>query len=50
MKKISNQNMVCTYCDKDAIQDTNPPVCEEHINIGKKATEDKTLKELENED
>ena len=51
MEKNSNENIVCAYCDKDAIPGTNPPVCEDHISHTqeKKAsaeTEANSLKEL----
>lgn len=48
MDKNSAEHVPCTYCDKDAIPETYPPVCEEHKNI-KQASDDSepsTLKEL----
>lgn len=30
MDKQSNLNIPCTYCDKDALPNTDPPVCAEH--------------------
>lgn len=47
MIKQSNKGIPCTYCDKKAIKDTDPPVCEEHKKMNKKASKDLTLKELE---
>lgn len=47
MIKQSNKGIPCTYCDNKAIPDTDPPVCEEHKDLKKKATKDITLKELE---
>ena len=38
----------CTYCEKQALPDTEPPVCEEHNKLQKKASDKpKTLKELD---
>ena len=38
----------CTYCEKTALQETDPPVCEEHAKLKKKASKTpKTLKELD---
>ena len=31
MEKKSSENIPCTYCDKDALPGTNPPVCKEHL-------------------
>lgn len=50
MEKISSQNKVCTYCERPALPDTYPPVCEEHLH-SKTASEDgSTLKELDTAD
>ena len=48
MYKHSSENIPCTYCEKDALPDTFPPVCEEHKNIKKASADDEpaTLKEL----
>lgn len=48
MEKKGAENKVCTYCDKDAVPGTEPPVCEEHQH-SKKASEPSTLKELDSE-
>ena len=52
MDKKSSEGIPCTYCDKDALPGTDPPVCEEHKAMGetKQASEHEpeTLKELEN--
>ena len=38
----------CTYCEKQALPNTEPPVCEEHNKLDKKAaSQPKTLKELD---
>lgn len=61
MDKQSNLHIPCTYCDKDALPNTDPPVCEEHRDrpsLGKKASICKkhcgcgydTLKELSSAD
>ena len=48
MEKTGKLNIPCTYCDKDALPDTDPPVCEEHLNMQKNAhMAGATLKELE---
>lgn len=59
MRKNSSVGAVCTYCDKPALPDTYPPVCEEcqesHKQLSKEATEKagdkepevKSLKELQ---
>lgn len=48
MDKNSAEHIPCTYCEKDALPDTYPPVCEEHKNIKKASADDEptTLKEL----
>ena len=49
MEKTGKENIPCTYCQKDALPNTDPPVCEDHL-LDKRASEDeepKTLKELE---
>lgn len=50
LEKNSAENKVCTYCDRDALPDTYPPVCEEHIHTKQAAGEATTLKELETKD
>lgn len=47
MEKCSAVKKVCTYCDKDALPDTDPPVCEEHKNMKTASEEATTLKELD---
>lgn len=47
MLKKNGKFLPCTYCDKTALPDTDPPVCEEHKKIKKKASKGKTIKELE---
>ena len=49
LKKQGNKRVPCTYCDEIALPDTYPPVCEKHRKIKKKASAQKTLKELESE-
>lgn len=50
MKKISSKNIPCTYCEADAVPETDPPVCVKHEKLVKQAKkEGKTLKELESE-
>lgn len=51
MRKVSSEQIPCTYCEKQALPNTDPPVCEEHEKLKKSATdeEQKTLKELEAE-
>lgn len=53
MEKTSKLNIPCTYCGNDAIPDTDPPVCAEHREMVKKASEfhePETLKQLEVKD
>lgn len=61
MDKQSNLNIPCTWCDKDALPNTDPPACAEHrdkARIRKKANicerhcdcEHETLKELSSSD
>ena len=52
MDKTSKLNIPCTYCEKNALPDTDPPVCEEHARLVKKASKKgaRTLKELETRD
>lgn len=52
MDKTGKLNIPCTYCEKDALPDSDPPVCEEHAKMVKKASKDeaRTLKELETKD
>jgi len=47
----NGKHLQCTYCEKTALQDTDPPVCEEHQKLKKKASkkEPKTLRELDSE-
>ena len=49
MRKNSAEGIQCTYCDKPALPETEPPVCEEHVKMKKQASkkEPETLKELE---
>lgn len=43
----NGKHIQCTYCEKTALQDTDPPVCEEHAKLKKKASKSpRTLKEL----
>jgi hypothetical protein len=52
MDKNSAEHKPCTYCDNEALPDTYPPVCAEHVNV-KQASDDSepaTLKELESRD
>lgn len=53
MEKKGKEGIVCTYCDKPALPDTDPPVCIECESMHKHAstepateTEQRTLKEL----
>ena len=53
MEKKSKEGIVCTYCDKPALPDTDPPVCVECECMHKRAAEEqndesreRTLKEL----
>lgn len=56
MNKNSAEGKPCTYCGKDALPGTNPPVCSEHLMQSKEASvqqeekEPETLKELETRD
>ena len=51
MIKNGKQNIVCTYCQRDAVSGTYPPVCAEHNKLDKKASSKSsdatTIKELE---
>lgn len=47
MDKTGKEHLVCTYCDKDALPNTDPPVCKDHIMVKKASPEASTLKELE---
>lgn len=48
LDKHSNVGIKCTYCDNDALPETDPPVCEECRKLNKKASvKPVTLKELE---
>lgn len=49
MDKCSSDHILCRYCDKEAIPDTYPPVCADHVELSKTASEGSTLKELEND-
>ena len=52
MNKNSAEGKPCVFCGNPALPDTDPPVCEEHVNT-KIASEDEgpsTLKELNNAD
>ena len=53
MEKKGKEGIVCTYCDKPALPDTDPPVCVECETMHKHATEEdqqesnhRSLKEL----
>lgn len=50
MIKNSNEHIPCVHCDRDAVPGTDPPVCEEHMKLKKKASaaDAETLKELLN--
>lgn len=50
MQKDSAENKVCTYCDRDAVPDTYPPVCEEHLHTKQASGKITTLKELDVQD
>jgi len=54
MMKRSSENVPCTYCDRDALPGTEPPVCEACMGdgLGKKASAEGpvTLKEVEASD
>ena len=44
----NGKHLQCTYCEKTALQDTDPPVCEEHNKMKKKSSKSpKTLRELD---
>lgn len=47
MEKNSKERIVCTWCDKDALKDTDPPACLAHAHSKKASAEPATLKELE---
>ena len=47
MDKRSNEDIQCTYCDNNALPNTDPPVCEKHKNTKQASAEPTTLKELE---
>lgn len=49
MCKQSSEHIPCTWCDRDALPNTDPPACELHKDMHKQASESidpKTLKEL----
>lgn len=48
MDKNSAEHIPCTYCEKDSLPDTYPPVCEVHAKIKQASADDEpaTLKEL----
>lgn len=54
MDKQSNQNIPCTWCDRPALPNTDPPACEVHQKDPPKYQEKTasehplTLKELDN--
>lgn len=50
MQKDSAENKACTYCDRDAVPDTYPPVCEEHLHMKQASGKSTTLKELDVQD
>lgn len=44
----NGKHIQCTYCENTALQDTEPPVCEKHKELNKKAAKGPaTLKELD---
>lgn len=47
LDKRSSMNIPCIYCEKDALPNTDPPVCVEHSDLVKKGSVSSTLKELE---
>ena len=50
MKKKSNQGLPCIFCERDAVPNSDPPMCEHHMKLDKKAglrRYPKTLKELD---
>lgn len=47
MEKNGKEHIPCTYCDKDALDGTNPPVCADHIHTKQASAGPSTLKELE---
>jgi hypothetical protein len=53
MDKNSSQGKPCSKCNKEALPNTDPPVCEDHL-LNKQASEDGaeagTLKELDAKD
>lgn len=46
MEKNSSEHIPCTYCSRDALPQTDPPVCEEHLHTKTASEEPTTLKEL----
>ena len=48
MIKNSNEHIPCTWCDRDALPHTDPPVCELHKDkkLDKQASEKKDVKSL----
>lgn len=46
MDKNGKMGIQCTYCDRLALQDTDPPVCSDHKDLEKTAAEMHTLKEV----
>ena len=50
MDKKGTAGLPCTFCDRDAVPGTNPPVCRLHMGQRKEASEGReptTLKELD---
>lgn len=48
MNKTSSEGIPCTYCNEDALPDTDPPVCANHLEMSKKASgRPETMKELD---
>lgn len=52
MDKKGNEGIPCTYCDEQAVPGTDPPACEKHAGLNKKAGDapPDTLKELDSAD
>lgn len=50
MDKRSNDGLRCVVCGAPAVPGTNPPACEEHIKLDKKASDVDTLDAIEQDD
>ena len=44
MDKNGKLGMRCTYCERPAVPDTDPPVCSEHADMDKTASDKSSLK------